>query len=195
MISFEQVEKLREKTDVSFEEAKKALEETNGDLLEAVINLERQNKIKAPESGGYYHSREEEKRQKEEYSFGREERHYQEKKKSSFGEGMNRFFCWMGKVIHKGNIHNLEVFKDDQKVLMLPLTAVVLLLFFAFWFVIPLTIVGLIFGYRLQFRGPDLDKTEINQTMDKVSEATRSAVDRVFDADEEPKEKKKNKGD
>src|SRR5690554_4120945 len=56
MVDFEQVQKLRERANISYEEAKKALEEANGDMLEAVINLEKQNRIKAPETGGYYNS-------------------------------------------------------------------------------------------------------------------------------------------
>ncbi|HBR33541.1 MAG TPA: ubiquitin, partial [Firmicutes bacterium] len=56
MVNFEQVQKLRDRANISYEEAKKALEETNGDLLQAMINLEKQNKIKAPEAGGYYNS-------------------------------------------------------------------------------------------------------------------------------------------
>ena len=52
MVDFEQVQKLREYANISYEEAKKALEEANGDMLEAVINLEYQNSIKPPETGG-----------------------------------------------------------------------------------------------------------------------------------------------
>ena len=60
MVDFEKVQKLREYANISYEEAKKALEEANGDMLEAVINLEKQNRIKAPETGGYYNSRKKE---------------------------------------------------------------------------------------------------------------------------------------
>ncbi len=47
MDTFEKVEKLREKANVTFEEAKAALEEANGDLLDAMILLERQGKADA----------------------------------------------------------------------------------------------------------------------------------------------------
>jgi translation elongation factor EF-Ts len=45
MITIEQVEKLRKYTGVSYTLAKEALEETDGDLLEAVILLEKQQKL------------------------------------------------------------------------------------------------------------------------------------------------------
>ena len=48
MDRLEQIERLRAKANVSYEEAKQAYEAANGDLLEAVIMLERQGKIKPP---------------------------------------------------------------------------------------------------------------------------------------------------
>jgi hypothetical protein len=46
-INLEQIETLRERANVSYEEAKAALETCNGDIVEALIYLERQNKVKA----------------------------------------------------------------------------------------------------------------------------------------------------
>ncbi len=56
MATLEQVEKLREKANVSFEEAKAALDACNGDLLDALIYLEKQGRVNAPTGGGYYSS-------------------------------------------------------------------------------------------------------------------------------------------
>ena len=46
MDNLEKVERLREKADVSYEEAKKALDECDGDLLDAMVYLEKQGKVK-----------------------------------------------------------------------------------------------------------------------------------------------------
>lgn len=46
-INLELIENLRQRANVSYAEAKEALEKCNGDLLEALINLEKENKIKA----------------------------------------------------------------------------------------------------------------------------------------------------
>ena len=46
-ISLELIEQLKEKANISYAEAKEALEKCNGDLLDALINLEKENKIKA----------------------------------------------------------------------------------------------------------------------------------------------------
>ena len=53
MDELEKVEKLRERANVSYEEAKEALEKSNGDLLDAIVYLERQGKVKAPEQTTY----------------------------------------------------------------------------------------------------------------------------------------------
>jgi len=45
-INLEQVDVLRERANVSYEEAKEALETCNGDIVEAIIYLENNNKIK-----------------------------------------------------------------------------------------------------------------------------------------------------
>ena len=48
MDNMEKVEKLRERANVTYEEAKAALEESSWDLLDAIVNLERQGK-KSPD--------------------------------------------------------------------------------------------------------------------------------------------------
>lgn len=46
-ISLELIEKLKEKVNISYADAKEALEKCNGDLVDALIYLEKENKIKA----------------------------------------------------------------------------------------------------------------------------------------------------
>ncbi len=196
MVTFEQVEKLRERTGISYEEAKKALEKTNGDLLEAVINLEKQNRIQPPQSGGYYHSREE--KMKAQAGGSRKSTGGQAKKgdSSSFGEVMGNIIRFCKELIHKGNTNSFEVVKGGTKVMVVSMTVFVLFLIFAFWVVIPLIIIGLIFGYRYRFEGPDLGKAEVNRAMDTVSDATKRAVDTVIDtAKNISKDVNKNKGE
>ncbi len=196
MVNFEQVQKLRDRANISYEEAKKALEETNGDLLQAMINLEKQNKIKAPEAGGYYNSQGEQQGGKGDGRGHRREKKSAAEKDSSFKEQVSAFFKWCGKIIHKGNINNFEVLKEDRRILMLPVTALVLLILFAFWLVVPLIIIGLFFGYRYHFLGPDLDKPEVNRVMDSVADASVRAKDSVVNAvDNLAKEANTNKGE
>ncbi|MGH4119646.1 DUF4342 domain-containing protein [Clostridium sp.] len=49
-INLEQIDELRKRANVSYEDAKNALEQSAGDLIEALVYLEKQNKIKDPET-------------------------------------------------------------------------------------------------------------------------------------------------
>ncbi len=52
----------------------------------------------------------------------------------------------------------------------LPVTVLVILFLFTFWITVPLMIIGLFFGYKYSFSGPELGKEEVNRTMDQVSD-------------------------
>ncbi|NBG87669.1 DUF4342 domain-containing protein [Isachenkonia alkalipeptolytica] len=180
MTNLEQVKKLKEHADITYEEAKEVLERANGDILEAVIILERENRMEPPKEGGYYRSAEEPEVTPEEMK--KESQGEQSKDKAdriSFGEVLGDFFRWAGKMLHKGNVNSLRVEKDGESIMMIPITLLVLLLFFAFWVVIPVSILGLVLGYRYRFQGADFEKTKVNETVDKVSDATLRAVDSV----------------
>lgn len=174
MVTIEQVEKLRQHANISYEEAKEALLETNGDILEAIVNLEKQNRIQIPKGGGYYNSGNIHQDTQESYSG---ENHSSESMKSdgsSFKELMGRFFRWCGGIINKGNRNSFEVMRGEQKVISIPVTVLAILLLFMFWVTIPLIIVGLFFGYRYMFIGPELGKEDVNRAMDSVAEVAES---------------------
>jgi len=49
-INLEQIDELRKRANVSYEDAKNALEQSSGNLIEALVYLEKQNKIKPEET-------------------------------------------------------------------------------------------------------------------------------------------------
>lgn len=169
MVTLEQVEELRRHADISYNEAKAALEETNGDILEAIINLEKQNRIQAPKGGGYYNSRNEKHDTDDNCRKKNSKTESKETDGASFGELMGRFFRWCGEIINKGNRNNFEVIKGGDKVVAIPVTVLAVLLLFMFWITIPIIIIGLFFGYRYMFSGPDLGKENVNRAMDSVA--------------------------
>lgn len=162
MATLEQVERLREKANVSFEEAKEALDATGGDLLDAIIYLEKQGKVPPPPGGGSYSSYE-----KEEKSGTNESSN--ETKYESFGEVLKKIGRLCVKLIKKGNSNYFEAEKEGNAVITFPVTVLVLLLLFMFWIVVPLLIIGLFFGYRYRFRGDELGRETINRVMDSAS--------------------------
>jgi len=174
MVTLEQVEKLREYANVNYDEAKAALENAGGDILQALIDLERQGKAKPPQGGGQYNSGSIEvsgSSQKEETKKEKSQSKYATGEKSAFSRNMGRFFRWMGEVIHKGNVNALVVEKNGASIMRLPITVLVLLLIFAFWIVVPLLIIGMFFSFRYYFQGPDIKSTKVNDAMDTVANA------------------------
>lgn len=167
MITLEQVEKLTEVTGVTYNEAKEVLEQTQGDLLEAVLVLERQGKVKKPSNDGYTTSQKQVEQPKK-----------QTKEKDSF----QKFFDWVKDIIHLGNINDFVVYKDAKDAISVPLTIFAILLLFAFWIVFPLMIVGLFFDYRYRFSGPNFKNEKVNQTVDSISNATVKTGEAIKDA-------------
>ncbi len=190
MVTLEQVERLREKTNVSYNEAKEALEKTKGDILEAIINLEKEKRISEPEGGGFYSSQGPY-RAPGQKNFGcRQEQGSREETwqdgSATFAELAGRFFRWCGRLIDKGNRNSLEVKKDGCKVISLPVTVLALLLLFMFWIVVPLIILGLFFGYRYRFTGPDLGREAVNRAFDSAAKAAEDLKKEVKGGHEKP---------
>ena len=166
MAILEQVERLREKANVSYDDAKIALDATNGDLLDAIIYLEKEGKVSAPAGGGYYNSQKSGGVSDEQTVKGQKANNG-----DSFLELMKRFGRFCAKLINKGNTNTFEVTKGGEVKTSFPITALVLLVVFLFWITIPLIIIGLFFGFRYRFRGPDLGKDAVNDVMDSAANA------------------------
>ncbi len=176
MATLEQVEKLREKANVSFEEAKAALDASNGDLLDAIILLEKQGKISPPAGGGYYNSSNTASEEKER---AKEEKGSEARRGESFSEMMRRFGQFCARLVGKGNRNYFEAEKNGKVIISVPVTVLVLGVIFFFWFVLPLSIVGLFFGFRYRFRGDDLGRDSVNKVMDSATD-TAEDIKRSF---------------
>lgn len=171
MATIEQVEKLIEKANVTYDEAKTALEASGNDLLDALIYLERNGKVQPPPNGGYYNSKNQAEPEKESFGTSREKNTENGK---TFTGIVNKFFKWCGYIISKGNENSFEVRRNGKYVIAVPVTILVLFLIFAFWFIVPLVVIGLFFGYRYVFKGPDLEKTDVNRVMGTAADAAEN---------------------
>lgn len=169
MISLEQVEELRKRANITYDEAKKALEETNGDILEAIINLEKQNKIQTPKGGGYYSTKYDTREQNNYEKSDTKGKYKEEEISVTIKELLKKTGNFIMKAIDKGNRNHFEVVKNGERIMTLPVTIIALLVIFMFWVVFPLMIVGLFFGFRYRFSGPDLGRDDINRAMDSVA--------------------------
>ena len=148
MEMIEKVERLREKANVSYEEAKAALEQTGGELLDAIVLLERQGKVKEPAHSTFSTEYEEQK----EYIKVRDKVEEQENSAPSMGRTIGRLFRGLIRFIKQTTF---IVTKGEDTVFTMPTLVFALLLFF-FWEVLaPVMVIALFFGVRYSFEGEE----------------------------------------
>lgn len=173
MTDLEQVEKLCAMANISYQEAKAALDAANGDLLEAIIYLEKQGKVQAPAGGGYYSSE-----KNSDAGAGTDKEYYREKHDNCHQGKFLTFLKTIGefclKMIRIGNRNTFEVFKKNETKASFPVTVLAVLLLFAFWVTVPLIIIGLFFGLRYRFIGPDFSCTTVNDAMNSAADAAEN---------------------
>lgn len=224
-ITIEQVEKLKERTNVTYKEARDALQASDGDILEAVIALEKEGKTNSKtaafstnstlpamddspqntsgnnsdtntnqyagdnnyqnnDSGNYQNTSNSGSNSKQNHNQNYNQNYnnqnggqnyqnynqYGPRQNTTFGDLMNRFFRFCGRVIHAGNVNQFVVHRFGRETLSLPVTALVLLLIFFFPITITILIVALFFEYKYSFSGPNLGKEEINRAMNNASD-------------------------
>lgn len=175
MTNLEQVEKLCAMANISYEEAKAALDAANGDILDAIIYLEKQGKIHAPTGGGHYTSEKNIDTTAVPYQDNYWEKHdHNSKKQNAFITFLKKAGEFCLKLIRKGNVNTFEVLKGEEVKASFPINVLALLLIFAFWVTIPLMIIGLFFGLRYRFVGPEFKSNTINDAMDSAAEAAEN---------------------
>ena len=190
-ITLEQVERLREKADVSYAQAKEALEYSGGNLLDGLIYLEERGIIPRPE-GAYYSTRGEVPHQPaapaDSAPQGGERKEKKEKKKKGGSVGVAVVKPERGAVrglldtLRRWLIENeLEIWRKDKPVTALPVLILVLLVVCAPWVVLPALALGLFLGFRYRFSGPDLERDELNDMMGTVADTAADIGHKVME--------------
>lgn len=152
------IERLMKKTNLSYDINKKALEEAEWDILDAILILEEKGEIPKPETTVYYTNRiYEEKADNEIIKV-----QYKKEEKKSFLE----IIC--GLIDTLNNIF-FKIVRNDQVLIKLPLTVVILLLFFTFWISVPLFIIGFFYDVEYSFVGRGAENKKINNFLRNVS--------------------------
>ena len=148
MEMIEKVERLREKANVSYEEAKEALEQTGGDLLDAMVLLERQGKVREPAQSTFSTEYEEQK----EYIKVKDKVEEQENSAPSFGRTVGRLFRGLVRFIRETTF----VVTRGEDTLFTMSTLVLAVLLFFFWEILaPIMVIALFFGVRYSFDGEE----------------------------------------
>lgn len=203
MATLDQVEKLRERANVSYEDAKAALEIAHDDLLEAVIYLERQGKIDGPDMNsyntrtggvceeddrpthpGYRDARPPRRRgRRYESDYDRGYDHYH-RRGPTIGQQMHYFWQKLCELVRKTNVNQFEVSRDGRSLISMPVTLLIVSLVFFFWVTLPLLVIALFFGCRYRFIGPDFGKDSINNVMDQAAETAENIKRSVIPEEE-----------
>lgn len=178
MEHMEMVEKLREKANVSIEEAKEVLERNHWDLLDAMIELERQGKVT---DGVKMSTDQQENTSYETVSPTVTGQAFEGDANAAAGEKKNR-----GKIrrtlkqIFRMSIDNSFVVKRNEEVLIrVPVILPIACAVASFWITAIVLFVGLIFGLKYSFEGKELGKDTINETMEKASDFAQNIVDEI----------------
>ena len=179
MDHFEMVEKLRAKANVSYEEAKAALEASDWDILDALVLLESEGKVKdAPETREYTTQ------EKKEYKF---ETKNGGEFKVEVSNTLSKLWAWIKELIRKGNKNQFVISRRNknmfdqpmEELIAFPITVLVLLILVpgvGLPTILIALVVGLFLGARYSFRGPDINN-KVNDFMGKAQEKAASAVE------------------
>ena len=166
MTHYEMAEKLSEKMGVSLEKATAALEACDWELLDAALMLEKEVGQTGQQAWTSCDTAAEEK------DAGQAAR----ERRRGVVEGLGGM---IRDLFNLGNRNRFEVRRDDELLLEVPVTVLVLLLIFAFWVCIPLLVIGLFAGCRYSFSGDELGRESVNQAMDKAAEAVERVKEEV----------------
>ena len=185
MDNYQKVEQLVDKAGCSFEEAKAALEGCGWDMLDAVISLEREGKVKKetaefkaeepieiiPEVSADKVSGNSS--QQITYSYADDNAGNQGSKESEGGpkespKRVRKFFQRIKSILMNNRMVIIK--SDGKQIVDLPIIIPIIALIAFFWATLILAVVAMVFGCRFHFEGEDLGKTNINSTMDKATD-------------------------
>ena len=160
MENFEKIEQLVNKTGCSYADAKAALEGCGWDMIDAIISLEREGKIKK-ESAAYSAQPAQEAEILSEVTV--------DSTGSRTGNHGNAGKSEKEKKEKKGIWKRFKSI-NGQQLADLPIWIPVLALVCFFWATLILAVIAMVFGCRFHFEGADLGKININDTMDKATD-------------------------
>lgn len=172
MDNFEKIEKIVDKAGCSFEDAKMALEACDWDMIDAVIKLEKEGKIrketaeKKAEPAIEITSEVIEGRYDE--AFGDEDDAEDPGKAKE--RPKRKFRLWERVKSILMNNRMVILTRNGQPIIDVPILVTVIALILFFWATLIIAAVAMVFGFRFHFEGEDLGKTNINRTMDKAGD-------------------------
>ena len=181
-ITAEQVRRLCAASGVDEIAALSALERQDGDLLEALLELERQGSADPPAGGGFYST------QGPAPGAGGPLVPGARLEGGTGGEAgrtsrpvFSPADLWRGlkELFHKGRVNRMEDWRSGEQVTAMPLLVLFLLLACFPQIMIPLLLLGLVLGFRYRLAGPDLMGGGVAGARRRAAEALDRAAARA----------------
>ena len=193
-VTLEQVERLREKANVSYGQAKAALEYSGGNLLDALIYLEEQGVIPRPEETYYSTKGETPPPPPQELPVRPVEVQGKKQKKQKKGPGQSRergrLLQWLRRILLD---NELEIWRKGQPITAVPMLILLIFVIFLYWIAVPMLILGLFLGFRYKVSGPDLENEAFNSMMDSAGSTAEDVGRQVMDELKSQHEKYNNR--
>ena len=182
MENYQKIEQIVNTTGCSFEDAKAALEAHEWDMIDAVIGLEREGKVKKAASEQTAPKAEEPVEITAEVRCDDDAAGKQSGsgRSGSAGKRPHRVRGFFRRIKEILLNNRMLVFKSSgQKIIDIPIIFPVIALIAFFWATLVIAVLAMIFGYRFHFEGEDLGKTNINNTMDKATDYAEKMKDNL----------------
>lgn len=154
-VNLEQLETLKQRANISYAEAKEVLEKCNNDIVEALIYLESQSKVKTTPRF-------------EELEYG-------------FSGTLKKITKTAEKLFKKGNEIKFVIKKAEKIVLNLPLNMVIITTVIVPFITIIGVLLALATNHKIRLIKPDGGKMEINDTFDKISSKVNAMSSKVVE--------------
>lgn len=182
MTRLEMVEKIREKTGVTYEEARAALEKANWDMLDAVVEIEKEHPAKSTKAAENSESAKENTAEKS------EQRTSSRVRTGEVGDKIASVLRWIGAIIRKGEGTHLEITRKDEPVMELSIVALILLFLINWWIPAILIVAGLFTGYKFRVTAKGAAARIVNSVSEKASAAADEFVNKIADDEEADEE-------
>ena len=137
-ITLEQIDLIMQRANVSYSEAKESLEQCGGDTVEALLLLEKAEKIKTQSTASTNTNH------------------------ANASEAREQFKGFLAKL----HATNFILRKDDQVYIDVPLTIAIIALVFCCYVSITALVIALIFGIKVEIKGQNPVADKLNSTID-----------------------------
>ena len=153
--------RIMEKANISYEEAKAVLERTNGDMLDAILLLEREGKVNAPE--------------KSVHTTAYDEQHepvkgIADKQETTLYDSLKRLFATFVRFV---KATDFVVKREERTILSVPTVVFLIILLLSFEVLLPVMLISLFFDVRYSFTGAG-NVNKPNDILDKAGNAANA---------------------